>query len=935
MPPPSDKPFALPNIVLDIADSTIGLQTPFGPLGFALAGSGNLTGGFKGNVAAISPGLDMGRCRLSQMNVKAALEVVARRPHLDGPMAAREFACPTSNILIDNPRFDLDARFNESFTDFDGSGRMGTPRFIAGENGLANLIGNITFKGTPNAATGTIDASAQKSRLGPISADRTRVRGRYLMGANSGTLSMVGQFSANNSALAPSVLAGVTEPLSATDGTPLGPVATAIGRAITNTSRRFNASGDIILVNRPSGGAARLESTEIRSPSGARASVAGGDGVTYYWPSGKLRIDGRIDMAGGGLPTGTVLLRQPRGGGPLSGSARFQPYQAGSSRLALDPIRFQALASGATQFRTAAVLDGPFSGGRVQGLRLPLDGRFGPNGSLAVGQGCIVASWQLVRFQAVQFGPTRLPICPIGGAIISSTPAGGVRWGANINQPRLNGRIGDAPLSLAASNGRIVGKTFSFANLKTRLGNPASPVVFDAPRLQGVMAGNAINGTFGGATSTIGTVPLLLSDANGRWRFLDGKLTVNGGLTLTDRTPEQRFYPLKSNDFTFTLAGDDIRAGGTLIHPASGTRISDVSIRHSLASGNGQAILDVPGLTFGPNLQPEEITRLTEGVIALVNGTLTGRGEINWTKSGTVTSTGDFSTAGMDLAAPFGPVTGLSGNIHFTDLLGLETAPGQTVAVKSINPGILVENGVIRYQLLPGQLVKIERGEWPFMGGTLILHETILNLGKPSAKRLTFEVVGFDAKMFIDSLGFQGIEITGIFDGVLPMIFDDNGGRIVGGRLESRLPGGEFRYTGTKPQAGMAAGLAFDLLSNIRYRNMVISLNGDLAGEFASNFEINEVSLSNKGGFVANLARRALAKVPLKVNLNIKGPFRALIQTAKAFKDPTVIIQPVLPFPLDTPGLVTETKTFRKEETQQTTTPTDKVEVNSTPQPSE
>jgi hypothetical protein len=510
-----------------------------------------------------------------------------------------------------------------------------------------------------------------------------------------------------------------------------------------------------------------------------------------------------------------------------------------------------------------------------------------------------------------------------------------VNWGARLNAPRLNGRVGDAPLSVAADSGRVVGKTFTLSNLKTRLGNPASPVVFDAARLQGVMTGNTVNGTFVNGSSTIGTVPLLLSDADGRWRFANGKLSVNGGLTLTDRDPNARFYPLKSNDFTFTLAGDDIRAGGTLVHPASGTRVTDVSIRHSLARGNGQAILDVPGLTFGPNLQPEEITRLTEGVIALVNGTVSGRGEINWTKARTVTSSGDFTTAGMDFAAPFGPVQGLAGTIHFNDLLGLETAPGQTVTVKSINPGILVENGVIRYQLLPGQLVKVERGEWPFMGGTLILHETILNLGKPSAKRLTFEVVGFNAKMFIDSLGFQGLEITGIFDGVLPMIFDDNGGRIVGGRLESRLPGGEFRYTGTKPNAGMAAGLAFDLLSNIRYRNMVISLNGDLAGEFASNFEINEVSLSNKGGFVANLARRALSKVPLKVNLNIKGPFRALIQTAKAFKDPTVIIQPVLPFPLDTPGLVTETKTFRKEETQQTTTPTDKVEVNPTPQPSE
>ena len=71
---------------------------------------------------------------------------------------------------------------------------------------------------------------------------------------------------------------------------------------------------------------------------------------------------------------------------------------------------------------------------------------------------------------------------------------------------------------------------------------------------------------------------------------------------------------------------------------------------------------------------------------------------------------GDFTIADMDLAAPFGPVAGMNGTIHFTDLLGMETAPGQTLTMESINPGILVENGVVRYQLLPDQLVKVERG---------------------------------------------------------------------------------------------------------------------------------------------------------------------------------------------------------------------------------
>ncbi|HLL32232.1 MAG TPA: YdbH domain-containing protein, partial [Allosphingosinicella sp.] len=250
---------------------------------------------------------------------------------------------------------------------------------------------------------------------------------------------------------------------------------------------------------------------------------------------------------------------------------------------------------------------------------------------------------------------------------------------------------------------------------------------------------------------------------------------------------------------------------------------------------------------------------------------------------------------------------GLSTTVHFTDLLGLVSAPGQLAEVDLIRTGIDVFDGRIRYQLLPGMRVKVEGGRWPFAGGELFLEETVLDFSKPSPRRLTFRIVGADAARFIQQLEFSNISATGTFDGIIPMVFDERGGRVEGGRLVARAPGGTLSYIGelTDKQLGVYGKLAFDALKSLRYSKLEVELNGSLAGEFVAAIQLDGVArdpvmttaprLGGIKGLVAGRALRQLARVPFEFNITVRGPFRALIATARSLHDPSVLIQTSLP----------------------------------------
>jgi len=906
LPPPTGAPFTLPDQAIDIADAAVRLDTPAGRIGAAVEGSGNLADGFSGRIAAAAPSLGLGDCRAVGSRASWTLAIRARSPHVAGPLRFASLDCGGS-LQVRGGEAVADATLPETLDSWRGSSTLAAAAVRSGENKIARLSGRFDFSGTAAETRGRADLAAAEVRVAGFGAGRTTLAGPYSFAPKAGRVLFAGDTSARGVAAPPGLAEGAKRALASAGGTPVEHIASAWGAALSRAARRFDLAGGLHLAIEGGSGSARFADARVAAASGARLALAGGDGITYSWPGGGSRIDGRLELAGGGLPTARFALDQPRAGGPISGSGRIEPYAAAGERLAFDSIRFTTAAGGATRVDTVATLDGPFDAGRVAGLVVPVSARLDGRGGFLLNPRCTLVRFRSLAVGSLRIGPTGLPLCPTGPALLWKRPGGGTAGGFSIASPQFAARLGESPLALAARQLRVAlpGPSFDVAGLAARLGTAGNVNRLDLAGLSGRAGGQGLSGAYSGLSAALAKVPLLLGNGAGGWSFARGRLTAGGAVTVSDARAPERFHPLVARDFDFALDGNRIAAEGWLFEPATGTRVARADIAHRLDTGAGTASIVVPPLRFSPSFQPERLTPLTTGVVALVNGTVDGRGDISW-DSGATRSTGTFSTRGTSLAATFGPVENLTTTIHFTDLLNLVTAPGQEAQVGAIHTGIDVFDGHVRYQLLPDLKVRVEGARWPFAGGELFLEETILDFAKPTPKKLTFRVAGTDAASFIQQMEFSNISATGTFDGLIPMIFDEKGGRIVGGRLVARPEGGTLSYIGelTDKQLGAYGKLAFDALKSLRYNKLAVVLNGALDGEFVAGIELDGIARDPSvakapgggiKGMIANRALTQLAKIPFEFNITVRGPFRAVIGTARSLEDPTNLLQSVLP----------------------------------------
>jgi hypothetical protein len=905
MPAASGAPFALPDFAAELKDVRIALDTPAGPLAMLVEGRGKLSHGFHGRLQAMSPRLSAAGCTADQPRADVTVTVADRAPHVAGPVIANAIACAGATLRA--PQLGIDTVLTSALDGWKGSLSLGTPEARSAGLAARGIMARANFAGNSKRTEGTMALGVAALAAPEAKAGTTRLDGRFAV-ASAGGFELSGHARSSDVSLSRHLTAGVVGALRAPEGTPIGPIGAAIAAAIERAAAAGEIDADLLVARRAGQTIARIGAARAASRSGALLTISSGRGIGYDLTNRRVMIDTALTAGGGGFPDLRIQLTQAQPGGAITGEARMAPYAVPGARLALDPVRFVAEGSRLASVSTRLLLDGPIGDGRVTGLAVPLSGRIGGNGRFALAPGCVPVGFERLAIAGMILIHGHNRLCPLSGdTLLRITRRGILTGGAAIDRPRFAGTLGGSPITLAADRITVPidRPGFAAANLAVRLGAGADPTRLDVATIAGDVTARGIGGRFEGAQGKIGNVPLVVGEGAGDWSLSNGAVKLAAALTVTDAQVDRpRFRRMLSDDFTLALVDGAITAGGHLKEPKSKVIVAAVDIRHQLGSGAGHALLDVPGITFRKALQPDQLTPLTLGIVANVAGTVSGRGEIRWNPQG-VTSDGTFTTERIDLAAAFGPVTGLKGTIRFSDLLGLQTPPGQVVTIAEVNPGVAATDGTIRYQLLPNLLVKIEGGDWPFAGGSLELAETVLDFSEAAERRLTFKVDGLDAGRFLQQLEFENVSATGLFDGTLPMIFDKTGGRIAGGRLVARKGGGTLAYVGevSNAQLGTFGKMAFDALKSIRYQNLAIELNGPLDGEIVSNvifMGVNQAPLGGGSGFT-----KKLIGLPFRFNIAIRAPFRGLVNTSRTFADPSTLIRSSLPTSSPAPAATT------------------------------
>ena len=723
-------------------------------------------------------------------------------------------------------------------------------------------------------------------------------------------------------------------------GAPVGPTFASAEAAFDRAADAFNLTAPLTIASEA--GAPRFIITapiEARAASGLNARLAplrqDAPALLLQWPGPTLTGAVELQLSGGGAPNASLLLDTVTWSSEApfeaDGTLTLANWRAETASIAAEDIGITITTGrddgGSVELRGPVHITGPLGDGEVRDLtpNLNITIAWGNGWRVLPSNGCLPTRLGGLDAAGLSFTNGDLSLCALDGALIAANESGALSGGFTIRSLALNGRMaGEAAQPARVSAGNVVGR------FSGRTGDITLALTANTPRLTIEMAedrtlalvmasltANAhiaeswrVEGEFAEGTLTDPALPGTLSTIAGGWsaapendkpviRVAAGEalLTANRPASEEDRP---LFNPLRIADMSAVLANGEINANGAIVLDSSGQQLASFTAHHDIDEGAGIARVNAERITFGPSLQPYDITEQARGMVEGVTGDSTVTAEINWTGDA-ITGTGRARLDNVSLATATIPVVNdVSGEIYFDDLFTLTTPPGQFLRVGLLNPGVAVRNGRVRFQLLPEQQVSIEQAEFDFAAGTLALAPTRITLGADETRfELTLRDV--DATELVSALNVPDLQATGRIEGSFPLRLTRVSAFVEGGVLRAAPGGGTLSYTGHAGDAATGPSkLAFDALRSFRYDDLGLTLDGDLNGDVISSITF---SGRNSGepvdlGEVApipGLGSVTVRGVPFDFNVTVTAPFRRLAQTAATITNPGSLINQAQP----------------------------------------
>ena len=109
---------------------------------------------------------------------------------------------------------------------------------------------------------------------------------------------------------------------------------------------------------------------------------------------------------------------------------------------------------------------------------------------------------------------------------------------------------------------------------------------------------------------------------------------------------------------------------------------------------------------------------LLRGHAADVSGAVTADARVNWSGA-RMTSTGSIGLADLDFGTTPAAFLGINGMILFDDLLELKSKGEQTQKIGSVDAGLPLRSGDVRFDLPSNGSLNILSVTWPLAGGTI------------------------------------------------------------------------------------------------------------------------------------------------------------------------------------------------------------------------